>query len=159
MFGNLEKNEIEELLGSQIIGRIGCNADRKTYIVPISYAYDGEYIYCHTMEGMKVAMMRTNPYVCFEVDVLENLGNWKSVITWGEFEEITEHEEKRKAVEKLYLRMIPIVPSTTLQLTSQWPFPPDKTETIAGILFRIKLEEKTGRFESTKLNHYGKIQG
>ncbi len=75
MFGNLNKDEIEEVLKHHLIGRIGCYAFDTTYIVPISYGYDGESIYCHTYEGLKITMMRKNPRVCFEVDTMENMAN------------------------------------------------------------------------------------
>ncbi|MBK5270705.1 MAG: pyridoxamine 5'-phosphate oxidase family protein, partial [Bacteroidia bacterium] len=61
MFENLSPVEIETVLQNQIIGHLGCHSDGLTYIVPISYAYDGEYIYCHTYEGKKLEMMRKNP--------------------------------------------------------------------------------------------------
>ena len=83
MFGKLNNEEIEGLIQSQLIGRIGCHADDVTYVVPISYAYDGTYLYGHTYEGMKVDMMRKNPKICFEVDSTRNLANWQSVIGWG----------------------------------------------------------------------------
>ena len=76
----------------QIIGRIGCSNGSKTYIVPISYAYDGECVYCHTHEGMKIEYMRRNPNVCFEVDHQHNMANWQSIIAWGVFEELTDSE-------------------------------------------------------------------
>jgi hypothetical protein len=58
MFGILNPVEIEQLLSKQLVGRIGCHADGVTYVVPISYAYDGEYVYARTFEGMKINMMR-----------------------------------------------------------------------------------------------------
>lgn len=150
MFGKLNEDEIEEVLSSQIIGRLGCNAKNTTYIVPISYAYDGEYIYCHTYEGQKIIMMRENPSVCFEVDTLENMGNWKSVIALGIFEELTHNDDQKNAIEILLKRKIPGVASKTLQLSPQWPFPPDDFELVKGIVFRIRLYEKTGRFERSE---------
>ena len=80
--------EIEQLLQQQLVGRIGCHVDGLTYVVPVSYAYEGNYIYCHALEGMKINMMRKNPDVCFEVDNTKNLANWQSVIAWGSFEEL-----------------------------------------------------------------------
>jgi Predicted flavin-nucleotide-binding protein len=150
MFGKLKAGEIEELLTQHIVGRIGCNAYNTTYIVPISYAYDGEYVYCHTYEGLKVLMMRANPNVCFEVDSMENMANWKSVIAWGIFEELTDSDKQKVAIQKLYNRIVPGIPSKTLQLSPQWPFPPDNVEHVNGIIFRIKLYEKTGRFEKSE---------
>ena len=80
MFGSLDKQQIEQVLHHQLVGRIGCHDNGLTYVVPISYAYDGNFIYGHTSEGMKIRIMRKNPNVCFQVDEMENMGNWKSVI-------------------------------------------------------------------------------
>jgi hypothetical protein len=41
MIGELQPQQIEEVLNSQVVGRIGCHAEEETNIVPISYAYDG----------------------------------------------------------------------------------------------------------------------
>ena len=149
MFGNLDKDEIEKVLSHQMIGRIGCYAFDKTYVIPISYAYDGESIYCHTYEGLKITMMRKNSRVCFEVDSMENMANWRSVIAWGDFEELINNEDRKIAIQNLYKRIIPEVPSKTLQFSPQWPFPPDDFENVKGIVFRIRLYDKTGRFEKS----------
>ena len=87
MIGILDSKEIDNLLRSQIMGRIACSWEGNTYVVPISYAYDGEFIYCHTEEGKKMNMMRHNSKVCFEVDDLKNMANWRSVVIEGVFEE------------------------------------------------------------------------
>lgn len=149
MFGELTRKEIEEVLARQIVGRIGCHADGRTYIVPISYAYDGEFIIAHTVEGLKIQMMRSNPGVCFEVDVFENMANWKSVISWGIFEEIENNYERNLAIQKLSKRIFPEISSKTVQLSPQWPFRPDEPDKIPGIFFRIRLYEKTGRYEKS----------
>ena len=86
MIGILTPEQIVHVLQSQIIGRIGCYADGKVYIVPVSYAYHNHYIYAHSKEGLKTHMMRQNPSVCFEVDQMDNLANWRSVILWGTYE-------------------------------------------------------------------------
>ena len=72
MIGEMELKDIESLLKSQITGRIACHAGGITYIVPMSYAYDGEYIYGHAFDGMKIRMMRKNPQICFQTDKMEN---------------------------------------------------------------------------------------
>lgn len=53
MIGNLPEDKIETLIKNQVIGRIGCHADGVTYVIPVSYAYDGACIYVHSQEGMK----------------------------------------------------------------------------------------------------------
>ena len=98
-------------------------------------------------------MMRTNPNVCFEVDTMENMANWKSVIASGIFEELTDNADQKIAIKKLYNRIVPGIASKTLQLSPQWPFPPDNFEQVKGIVFRIRLYEKTGRFEKSDAVH------
>ncbi len=154
MIGILNDSEIEEVLRHQIIGRIGCHAGGITYVVPISYVYDGTYIYAHTYEGMKMGMMRENPRVCFEADAMENMANWKSVICQGQFEELTDPEERRKGIQKLLDRVLPMITSQTVQITPHWPFPPSDLNKIKGIVYRIRLDEKTGRFEKNEAETY-----
>lgn len=153
MFGKLNENEIETVLKNQLIGRLGCHADNVTYVVPISYAYDGTYIYGRTFEGMKVNMLRKNPRVCFQADIMENMANWQSVIAWGDFEIVTETADRKKALEVLGNRVLPLVSSETTHLSPIWPFMPDDMENIKGLVFRIKLMEKTGRFEKNSFSY------
>ncbi|MET0637902.1 MAG: pyridoxamine 5'-phosphate oxidase family protein [Chitinophagaceae bacterium] len=150
MFGKLNTSEIEDLLYRQFVGRIGCHADGLTYVVPVSYAYDGIYVYFHSVDGMKISMMRKNPRVCFEVDDTKNLSNWKSVISFGKFEELTKENERQEALKVLGRRTLPLLSSQTMHLTSQWPFPANEDERVAGIFFRIELMEKSGRFEHSE---------
>lgn len=143
----MKDTEIKEMLGKHFIGRIGCHAKGKTYVVPISYAFDGKYVYCHTHEGMKLNMMRENPNVCFEVDSMENKTIWKSIIAWGRFEEISDLQERSNALKILMGRVYPFIMSKKMQLGAHWPFLPDDLNNIKGVVFRISVEEKTGRFE------------
>lgn len=147
MFGKLSADEIEALIQSQFIGRLGIHAADTTYVVPVSYAYDGTYVYGRTFEGMKISMMRKNPKVCFEVENTKDLANWQSVIAWGEFEELTENMERAVGLHKLFDRMLPIISSDTMHITPQWPFPVNNMNELDGIIYRIKLKEKSGRYE------------
>jgi nitroimidazol reductase NimA-like FMN-containing flavoprotein (pyridoxamine 5'-phosphate oxidase superfamily) len=148
MFGKLSSEEIETVLHQQVVARLGCHADGLTYVVPISYGYDGEFIYGHTVEGMKIDLMRKNPNICFEVDTMINMANWKSVIAWGEFEELNEEPGRQMAIKKLHERVLPMITSATTKLSKDWPFTPKNTHSITGIVFRIKITKKTGRFEN-----------
>ena len=149
MLGTLNKKQVEHLLYSIIIGRIGCHTDNITYVVPVTYAYDGKYIYGHTNEGMKIDMMRKNPLVCFEVDVIENMSNWRSVIAWGKFEELKTPKEREEGMLKL---MDVVMPFMTGETTISHPMKdtyPKYIDAMQGVVYRIKLTEKTGRFEKT----------
>lgn len=107
---------------------------------PITYVYDGKAVYAHTQEGMKLHMMRENPHVCFEVDHMDDLANWRSVIAWGTFEELR-GDRARDAMTLLVHTLEP-----------QLDGPPGASAhprqgTIPATLYRITIEEKTGRFE------------
>ena len=84
----LTEDEIDAFLRRQLIGRVGCHAFGRTYVVPVIYVWDGGYVYVQSIEGRKTRMMRANPEVCFEVDEYEPDGSWRSVIVDGVFEEL-----------------------------------------------------------------------
>lgn len=150
MFGDLNREEVEQLLGEQLVGRIGCHADNMTYVVPISYAYENDVVYAHSFDGMKMNLMRKNPQVCFEVDDTSDLANWRSVICWGEFEELSKEKDKELALQVLNNRILPVISSATMRMTPEWPFPANDKKLIDGIFFRIKITRKTGRFERSE---------
>jgi hypothetical protein len=102
----------------------------------------------YAYEGLKLSMMRQNPDVCFEVENLVDMGNWQTVITWGSFKELTDEEERYEALRILTSRQFSGVASKTVQLGNLWPFAPVDISRIDGIVFRILLSEKTGRFEN-----------
>jgi len=147
MFGKLNTEEIEQVLMHQVVGRLGCHADDITYVVPVSYAYDGRFIYGRSFEGMKIDMMREDPKVCFQVDIMNNMSDWQSVIAWGIYEELKNPTERNEALHQLMDRRLPLLSSETTHLSPVWPFTPHDISEIKGIVFRILVTKKTGRFE------------
>lgn len=140
MVGDLGAAEIETVLYENVIGRIGCHAFGRTYVVPITYAYDGSAIYARSDEGMKLHMMRENPHVAFEVDGMDRWGNWKSVMASGVFHELTEAD-----VSARFAWLVD-------EVAAHFSGPPGETvHPKSGgnpsVIYRITLEEKTGRFE------------
>lgn len=148
MLGILTESEIESVLLAQVYGHLGCHHNNKTYVVPISYAYDGNYIYCHSFEGMKTDMMRANPHICIQVDDMNNMSDWKSVVCWGEAHELVDDTQRRNATKILAERKLPLLSSETTHLFLHWPFE-GVEESLPGALFRIGITEKTGRYERT----------
>lgn len=140
MLGELNESEIEQILHGNVIGRIGCHAFGRTYVVPITYVYDDGAVYARSAEGMKVHMMRANPRVCFEVDSMDGMANWKSVIASGVFQEL-HGDDARERFDWLV---------STLE--NHLDGPPGETVhphrgSDRGVVYRIQLEEKAGRFE------------
>ena len=143
MIQALPDEEIERILCDQFVGRLGCHADGRTYVVPIAYAYQHNCIYAHSAPGIKIRMMRKNPNVCFEVDRVDALDRWQSVIAWGRFEEL-HGEAAREGLRILLLRFL-----MTKTRALDRPLPPGRAGVVdgEGIVYRICLSEKTGRFE------------
>ena len=147
MIGQLSEMQISNILSSQVIGRLACTDGRQPYIVPVTYAYDGEYIYGQSNEGTKLDILRKNPLVCFEIDMMTDMRNWQSVILFGEFEELdaTDEEDARK---RLFSRVYGLMTSSTIH-----PFGHEVTENVDDstrvkhVMYRIKIQKMTGRFE------------
>lgn len=150
MIGRLTPKEIEEVLNANVLGRIGCNDGEKTYVVPINYVYDGKHIIGHSVAGMKIDMMRKNPSVCFEVDEMKNFTNWKSVIVWGTYEELKNEEERYSAMRSFVERMMHMKISETAVLpeSAEKRIHPRSPGNIKPVIYRIVINEKSGRFES-----------
>lgn len=147
MLGELNDMQIRNLLSSQVVGRLACTDGKQPYIVPVTYTYDGDYIYGQTNEGSKLKILRKNPNVCFEVDIMMDMRNWQSVIVYGKFKELKE-DESDKARTILYNKVYTLSTSRTLHKFGQ---PENKNmENNSGIkqvMYRIEILKSTGRFE------------
>ncbi|TFD72051.1 pyridoxamine 5'-phosphate oxidase family protein [Cryobacterium fucosi] len=155
MLGELNDQQIDEVLHAGVVGRIGCHVDDRTYIVPITYVYSDGSVYGHSATGTKVRMMRANPAVCFEVEHVDDLADWQSVIAWGTFEEL-HGAEAEAGMRALATRLSPMLTSTTAQphlgpdgtpFASPHAQDSDPAAQERPVLYRIRLTEKTGRFE------------
>ena len=143
MLGNLSKKQVIDLLHRQVIGRLGCHANDETYIVPINYVYRNDSIYAHSGSGKKIEMMRINPKVCLQVDEIADTFRWQSVILWGVFEELN-GEERQQAMQAIIHRIMPLTNKPSEE--SSHGIDVDLHNNL--IVYRIRITEVTGRFES-----------
>ncbi|WP_336518402.1 pyridoxamine 5'-phosphate oxidase family protein [Pollutibacter soli] len=147
MLGTMTQDRMKTILASQVLGRLGCVDGGKPYIIPVTYMFDGKYIYGQTNEGKKLSVLRKNPHVCFEVDLMLNMRNWESVIVYGTFEEL-KGVYASEARDLLFDRVYPLMASTTIH-----PHEHEVTTVVdvsSGakyVMYRIKIEKMTGRFE------------
>lgn len=144
MTGVLDAARIEYLLETSVVARLGCHDGQRTYVVPVAYAYDRGACYGHTSEGMKLRMLRANPSVCLEVEQVQSLSIWDSVIAWGTFEELG-GDVARDAAE-LFMRRI-YSPLTGRAATEREIARLVALAVAQGVVYRIRLAEKTGRSE------------
>jgi uncharacterized protein len=151
MLGNLSPDEIERLLQRETIARLGCHDGARTYVVPITYAYVDGGLLGHSIEGLKLEMLRKNPNVCVEVDHVHDLANWASVIAWGTFEEL-KGAEAQHALALMQARFLALTVSETSAVPSILHSSEIRTrigQPHKSAVYRIRLTEKTGRFERT----------
>ena len=134
--GILGPEDIEDVIRGAIVGRIACcghglaGDDGRPYLVPLAYGYDGDAVYAHSGPGRKIALMRTQPLVTFEVDEATAPDRWRSVIAEATYEEIDEPAARERALRLVYPAptAIPDLPSTT-------------------VVYRLRLTAKSGRCE------------
>jgi hypothetical protein len=130
----MTEDEVEATLWRQRIGRIGCSVNDRPYVVPITYAYDGTYVYAYSGLGRKIEVMREQPLVCFEVDEVEGDVSWRSVIAEGVYEELVDDGARRDALALLTSDGAQVVPRSL-----------DGAGRL--VVFRLRLTERSGRFE------------
>jgi nitroimidazol reductase NimA-like FMN-containing flavoprotein (pyridoxamine 5'-phosphate oxidase superfamily) len=140
----MSDGEIERFVRSEIVARLGCHDAGRTYVVPIAYAFEHGAIYSFSHDGLKVAMIRANPHVCVEIDRVEHLGSWRSVIARGRAE-ILEGAAAGEGFQLLAARLASVAtdPASRARLE----------EALAGsappYVIRIELTEASGRVEGS----------
>jgi nitroimidazol reductase NimA-like FMN-containing flavoprotein (pyridoxamine 5'-phosphate oxidase superfamily) len=147
MLGELNETQINNVLASQALGRLACTDGKQPYIVPVTYSYDGKHIYGQSNEGTKLSLLRKNPNVCFEADMMTDMANWQCVLVYGRFEEL-EGSEAEKAREILFSRVLGLMTSSTVHghehsVTAGV----DDSNRIKSVMYRININKMTGRFE------------
>jgi nitroimidazol reductase NimA-like FMN-containing flavoprotein (pyridoxamine 5'-phosphate oxidase superfamily) len=147
MLGTLNKMQMNNLLSSQVLGRLACADGNQPYVVPVTYYFDGKFIYGQTNEGKKLEILRKNPNVCFEVDKMMDMRNWQSVVITGKFEELKSASGK-KARDLLFGHVFPLMTSSTIhphehEVTAKL----EDSNRVKLIMYRVRIKSMSGRFE------------
>jgi len=145
MMGTLTEKQIDDVLRKEMIGRIAYVADGWPRIVPVTFVYNRErYVFSHSAEGHKMEWLRKNPRVCFEVEQIGSMSDWRTVVARGMFEEVT--EDKDEKMMDFIARLNGLGPPGAR--TSDRHEEVHRREGIdRSVLFRIHLLEMSGRFE------------
>lgn len=147
MIGTLNHHQIAAFLSGQLVGRIGFRMGTKVSVIPIAFAYEDGFIYAHSKDGEKVKAMRKYPQVCFQVDSIDNLANWRSVLVWGDFEEVTRTAERQRAMALINDKISPFTNSETTMILAQPMAPRVVEKPLRTVVYRIRIREVSGRFE------------
>jgi len=151
MLGELTVAQIEEVLNENFIGRIGCRDGDKIYILPISYRYDYGMVLCHSYVGNKIEVMRQNPDICFEVEEVYSFHQWKTVMGWGVYEELTQEADIEEAKRKLSAAMLRQKALLSAEPPTEIAHQHHHDKPLESVYYRIRFNEWSGRFE--KLSH------
>jgi uncharacterized protein len=139
----LGREECEAILANNAVGRLAYSFHDRVDIVPIHYVYDGAWLYGRTTPGGKLAPIRHNHWVALEVDEIDGVFEWRSVVVRGSVYFLDEggtppeREARQRALELLRH----IVPETAS------PADPVAERTI---VFRIHVDDLTGRVASMR---------
>jgi len=104
-----DEAQIKAVIKKSNVCRLGMVSGNEPYIVPLSFGYRGGILYFYgALNGRKIDIIRENPKVCFEFDLLnetvksENACEWsmryQSVIGFGKAFFIESLEAKRNAM-------------------------------------------------------------
>lgn len=140
MVHEMSAEECRAFLARSSMGRLGCSLNDQPYVVPISFAYEGDFIYIFSTVGQKIVWMRANPKVCIQIDEIKSESHWESVIVGGRYQELGEH-----AVERAHARDL-------LQKRERWwldalgerHLRSSKDLLIEPLFFRVRVDSMTG---------------
>ena len=136
MMKMLNDEEVRHLFHEARVVRLGCIVKGEPYVVPINCHLEGDYLYSHSLYGLKIAGLRENPQACMQVDEIESDLRWKSALAFGKFEEVTRSTERAEILTKLLRRFPMLTPvESTIAVDGSSP---------EVIVFRIKIERLTG---------------
>ena len=141
MITELSEKSAEKLLREQRVAHLGCVLDGgEPYVVPVNYIFEDRQIYIHTLPGQKIDALRAHPKACVQVEEIGKGCRWRSVIAFGEFQEIKRTNEKIKILQEFNERFRHLTPvEATLE---------ENPNAGGVVVFRVKVTRITGVAES-----------
>ena len=138
----LDRAEAVAILSRNHVGRLAFAFHDQVDIEPIHYVYADGWIYGRTSHGTKLTTIVHHRWVAFEVDEVDSLFEWRSVVAKGAFYMLQpEGRPEDQASYDTALELLRgIIPET---LTEEDPLP-HRT-----VLVRISLDSVSGR-EATR---------
>ena len=143
VFRDLSREEVEEMLLRNNVGRLAFSFHDRVDVQPIHYVYERGWLYGRTSEGDKILSLAHNQWVAFEIDEVKDVFEWRSVVIHGSFWIL--HPRGSPHAEELWAKaadlMNRIVPGS---LTEHDPVGFRQT------LFRIAVSDVRGREATMK---------
>ena len=132
-------DEIHEMLARNNVGRIAYAKGSSIDIEPIHYVYSDGWLYGRTSRGTRLRRTGETWWpVAFEIDEVEGLLDWRSVVIHGGFYTLspTGSQWEREAYDHAIEVLRTLIPET---------FTPEDPTPFRTVIFRIAVQEVTGR--------------
>jgi nitroimidazol reductase NimA-like FMN-containing flavoprotein (pyridoxamine 5'-phosphate oxidase superfamily) len=140
----MDQEAMEAVLRDALVCRLAMVDEDGPYMVPLSFGYADGVLYFHGgARGRKMAAMRRNPRVCFEVDVDVELKpsekacktsiTYRSVVGFGTVYFIEEPDAKRQAL------------SVLMRQYADGDFEFDEEQVARTTVYGVRVESMTGR--------------
>lgn len=134
----LDTKACHALLAAHSVGRLALSHKDRVDIYPIHYVHDDGWLYGRTAAGNKLETVTRNRWVAFEVDEIESLFSWRSVVVKGGLYLLRrDGSAQEQAAYERGVTMIRTITPTAFSPTDPLPE--------RAFLFRIHIDEITGR--------------
>lgn len=144
MLTTLSNEAAHKVLKSARVARLGCIVNGEPYIVPINFNLEDDCVYSHSLPGLKIVALRKNPRACVQVDEVEGDLCWRSVLAFGNFEEVVKATERREVLGKL-LRRFPLLTPVESAIV-------EDGSALEVVVYRIRIDRLTGVSEGWDSN-------
>lgn len=140
-FQALDSRHCERILARNHVGRLAFSLHDRVDIEPLHYIFMGEWLYGRTSIGSKLEAIAHNHWVAFEVDEVDGVFDWRSVVVRGGwYTQDASPPSESPQWDKAIRRLQRLVPGS---LVDDDPVP------FRRVLFRINVAEITGREATT----------
>ena len=138
-FKEMSQTEVDHLLDTERVVRIGFDANGERYLVPLGFIRHRGALYAMTTRGRKTRMAGANANVSFQIDTSARTGpfSWHSVSGEGTFELVTDPEE----IETISSLLVSRFPDMPEWMQSEYA---EKQEQGHVVFVRIRPSRSTG---------------
>lgn len=103
----MDKEEYDDLIKQNFIGRIAFKGENYPYITPFMYIFDRGFLYfLSTKYGKKIEEIKLNSNVAVEIEkYAEDMSTYKFASLQGRIVEIEDEDDKKK-IKEMFVKMI-----------------------------------------------------
>lgn len=137
-FRELTHEECVALLRQETHGRLAFSFHDRVDIEPLHFVYHDGWLYVRTAAGTKLTTLAHHPWVAFEVDDVDGLFSWRSVVARGTV--WVTHPDDDQGGTTRYADAVRILQRLVPQAFTADDPVPDRT-----VILRIHVDELHGR--------------